>query len=297
MHDYLRRAHDRNSDDNSGAVSDLLTALLQQLGRRREQLPQLALLLVDLADRRHLVLISDEPRTAAALHSLGWDGAVTPGAHDYLALIDANLGYTKTSAALQTAVEYRVDLRAPFSPQATLTVTQQLELAPQEACPLLADPSYADLMQACHRGLVQLLVPRNAVLLSAELPSPAVNWLWDRPLPAGAAVRVTQQAETTTFAHYYTLLPGGQRTAVLHYSLPATVLTALPGGGWRYTLRLQKQVSQAPLPIRIDVLLPRGFELATPLPSALRLDGITELSVEIVPTEREAQSAPAFRLR
>jgi hypothetical protein len=285
LHDWLRRAHDRNSDDNGPAVTAVLQALLTEIETRTALLPQLALTLADLADRRHLLLISDDAQVAAALHSLGWDGAFTPVSGDYLALIEANVGYTKTSAALQSALEYTVDLRAPWNPQAVVTLTQQLALAPQADCPVLQDPDYAALMSACHRGLVQLLVPAAATLTAAALPPAPVGWLWDQPLPNGGQLRAQHSDGLLSLAHYYTLLPGGERRAVLSYSLPATVVETMPDGTLRYRLRLQKQVSQPALPLTLRLLVPAGLQAREPaaVTQTLLLDGSRDVLIDLVP--------------
>jgi hypothetical protein len=285
LHDWLRRAHDRNSDDNGPAVTAVLRALLAQIETRTDRLSQLALTLADLADRRHVLVISDDPQVAAALHSLGWDGALEPGTGDYLALIEANVGYTKTSAALHSTLEYTVDLRAPLNPQAVITITQHLALTPQIECPLLQDPDYAALMTACHRGLLQLLVPDGATLTAATLPPAPADWLWAQPLPAGGQVRVQSGAGLLSLAHYYTLLPGGSRRAVLAYSLPAAVLERFPDGSLRYRLRLQKQVSQPALPLTLRLLVPDGLQPrdAAALEQQLLLDGSRDLEIELVP--------------
>jgi hypothetical protein len=67
--------------------------------------------LLRLVEQKHILVYVPDPTVQAALAEHGWDGALRPGQGDFLAIIDANLGYNKASAKVEQRAAYQVDLR------------------------------------------------------------------------------------------------------------------------------------------------------------------------------------------
>ena len=86
-------------------------------------------------------------RLHLSLEEHGWDGALRPGAADYLMLVEANIGFNKVNAVEQTRLDYQVDLTQVGQPMGMVTVTQSNPAEGQLPCdpgPDYGTGSYAD---------------------------------------------------------------------------------------------------------------------------------------------------------
>jgi len=191
-------------------------------------------------DERALQIWSAQPAITAELAGLGWDGGLHPlPTHDFLALIDTNMGYNKTDAVVARAITYQLQWPdGPGTPAlATATVTYQHSLAtPTLDC----DPrphygtSYNDMMARCFFNYVRLFVPAGSELLGID------------GVDQDSIVSQRGEQNTTFFGAYFILQPGEAKSVSFHYRLPAFVQAQ------EYTLLIQKQAGARPLPLQID---------------------------------------------
>jgi hypothetical protein len=217
-------------------MGELMTAALAKLqGGGDLNASALAQAIVAMLDGRHLQVAVDDPALAKVLAQQGWDGSLRPPAEgDFLAVVDANVGFNKTNAAVAEAIAYRL---APANDglESTLTLTYT-HAAPAGAEPICdRAPRYGDsydaLINRCYWDYLRVYAPAGSELLEA-------NGL-NRP--------ATEQGEhgTTVFTGSFSLRPGDQHVVTLRYRLPKDI----PISPYRLFVRKQAGTLAPPLTV------------------------------------------------
>lgn len=217
----------------------------------------------------HILLALHRSEEAALIARLGWDGAVRPGAGDYIRVVDANVGYNKANRMIQQELAYDVDLSYPSIPVATLTIAHDHLLESSIDCKTQQDQAqtYAEWTRLCYRDYMRVFVPGEARLLQAIAdPTPGSATWSGEPDPGGVHV-ASGPGGTREFAAYLVVPTGGQRLTVMRYSLPTTVL-ARSENILTYSLLVQKQPGRESLPLDVRLTLPPGATLLSASPGA-----------------------------
>lgn len=228
--------------------------------------------------QKHAAAFVVNPSLAAALAKQGWDGAVRPGAQDYLFVVDSNVGFNKADAALTRAATYRADLSDVAHPTAQLTLTYALSLSPPKPCTQIDDTygakGYDDLTLGCYWDYLRVLTPAGAVLLkSAALPTPG-QWMWNALPQPGTAAQTIGDRGTVELNQFFVTPAGGKIETQFSYSLPPSALRR-EGSAWVYRLRWQKQLGASALAARVAITLPPGAELLHAAPAPTTTEGQT----------------------
>jgi hypothetical protein len=196
----------------------------------------LARAVVAMLDGRHLQVAVDDPALAKVLAEQGWDGSLRPPANsDFLAVVDANVGFNKTNAAVAEAIAYRVE-PANSGLEAILTLTYA-HTAPAGAEPICDraaryGDSYDALINRCYWDYLRVYAPAGSELLETDgLNRPA-----------------TEQGEhgTTVFTGSFFLRPGDQHVVTLRYRLPEDIPTS------PYRLFVRKQAGTLAPPLTVE---------------------------------------------
>ena len=209
-------------------MGELMSAALVKLqGGGDLNTSALAQAIVTMLEGRHLQVAVDDPALAKVLAEQGWDGSLRPPAEgDFLAVVDTNVGFNKTNAAVTEAIAYRVE-PANDGLEATLTLTYT-HTAPAGAEPICdRAPRYGDsydaLINRCYWDFVRVYAPAGSELLSRRWAEPA----------RGRAGRARDDRL------HRQLLPAPRRPAGRHPALPAAgghPVIALPAvcaqAGW-----------------------------------------------------------------
>lgn len=208
-------------------------------------LAALSAAVVSAFDDRSLQLWVRDAGAAAALHELGWDGALVPrpGA-DFLAVVDSNVGFNKVDSVMERSMDYQVawppsvTAEQASTPVATLTLTYTHSLAASDpGC----DPtsrygsSYANMTKRCYFDYVRVYVPDGSKLKAASGLQPDTT-------TSGAGEKGLQ-----VFAGYFVQPPGSVYTVSLTYELP---LSLQPED---YALVIQRQAGTEPLPVTLRI--------------------------------------------
>jgi hypothetical protein len=245
-------------------MGELVAAAVTKLQEGDLDLAALARASAAMLRGRHLQIALDDPGAAATLAERGWDGALAPPeTGDFLAVIDANVGFNKANAALNIRHGYRVE-SAAAGPEAALDIELVHGAPPMpatQACdrqPRYGD-TYDDMVRRCYYGYVRVYAPAGSVLLDAQglMGSTAEEG------EGGAAV----------FSGAYTIRPGEAHTIELRYRLPESVNLG------NYRLFVRKQAGTPDIPLHVeaagctwDLVLDRDRRLACrngePVPSA-----------------------------
>ena len=198
-------------------MGELLGAALAKLqGGGDLNVSGLAQAVVTMLEGRHLQVAVDDPALAKIMADQRWDGSLRPPqGSDFLAVVDSNVGFNKTNAAVVEAIAYRVE-PVDGGLEATLTLTYT-HTAPAGAEPICdRTPRYGDsydaLINRCYWDYLRVYAPGGSELLTT----------------GGLNRPATEQGErgTTVFDGSFTLRPGDQHVVTLRYRLPADIPTS-----------------------------------------------------------------------
>lgn len=235
-------------------------------------------------DERHVLIQLADPEARAAISRHGWDGAIAPGAGDYLMVVDSNIGFNKVNAVVQTRLDYRVDLSDLAAPRGTLIVTHRNPPSDKPvACHHAADDGtgqYAELIARCYWNYLRVYGPDGARLLEATPHGvPAANMLLDQAVPP----QVDPLENINGAVGYGTLLlvaVGETVETRFGFALPAGVLAAADGATI-YRLRIQKQPGTQANPVNLHIRLPDGAQFVRATPAGAVINGWWEATVDL----------------
>jgi hypothetical protein len=271
---YLRSEHDLAQGAAKKAyIGRLANAMAAQIEFQPGQVDLWKLLtaLHRALSERHLLLALADTTVAPIAARHGWDGAVQPGAADFLMVVDSNVGYNKVNPNISQAISYTVDLSDPSAPVATLDVRYVHNLKLPDTCKQFddAETSYTDWMRRCYYDYLRVLVPHDSQLTGATSQPVPDAWMDSGAGDDGGVTASDGEAGTRVLSTFVVVPFGEQRVTSLRYRLPAAVLTR-DAQGWHYRLHIQKQAGTGALPLTIDLRLPPRAALieAIPLPAA-----------------------------
>jgi hypothetical protein len=227
-------------------------------------------------DERDVLIWIDDAPVSSLMSRLGWDGAVRQAVGDYWMVVDANLGFNKVNAVVDTSIAYTVTLQADGSADAEMTIHYRHTGTPAEGCRHYVEyslsVSYEQLMQACYWNYLRLYVPEQAQLntLSSH-PVPADFLVVNRPFDGRAIVE--REMGKSVFATLFVLEQGSALDVSAAYHWPPSVVWTEDGA--HYNLTMQKQAGAAPHPVSVTLAWPEGYRLAQTSTSPVRFEAQT----------------------
>ncbi len=228
-------------------LNDMAAAMIARVQRNPRSIPPLrfARHLVQALDQRHLLLVPLTNAQAASITSTyGWDGALQPGAGDYLRVTDTNVGFNKANARVQLRISYTVDLRNTSAPVANLVLTYiHTSSARNTRCYQIAyyGLKYEDMQDRCYWNFLRVNVAQGAQLLERH------------GFRAGNVTVAAGDVGTTEFSGLIVVSPGERHQVSLRYILPQKVVR-----NGVYHLRVQKQPGMRSVPFSLTVRTEKG---------------------------------------
>lgn len=227
-------------------------------------------------DERHILLYVDQPEAAGLLARRGWDGAVRPGAHDFLMVVDSNVGYNKVFPSIAETISYTVDLSDPRAPIASLTVRHANRQPRAHGCSWRQREKitrYEDYFVGCYWDYLRALVPADSRLVAAQTQPIPGDWLFESTSEDGDAKLEPGAGGSFSLETLVVVPMDEERATTFRYRLPAGVVVR-EAGGWRYSLAIQKQPGTAALPVGVRVQLPQHARLASLAPQLQQGDSV-----------------------
>ena len=223
-----------------------------------DELPKVYRALKRAVQERQLMVTVRDPAAAALVTRYAADGAMTaPAASDVVAVVDANVSYSKVGPRIRQRLDYDVWLNAAGAPvQSRLTVSYANTLTPAEAATatderiggLEYDPAVRRTrdVPGLYGTYTRVYVPRNSVPRD----------LGPAPLPV-----TTRELGFTTFERYQRVQPGEAARFSYTYQLPTDLCP--PG---RYQLLLRKQPGTSGPEVEVRIHLPAGITATSDTP-------------------------------
>lgn len=220
-----------------------------------------------------------DPATAVILQQLGWDGRLPQNpTHDFLMVVDSNLGYSKANILVERQLTYQVRVLENSAVEAELTAVYQHNGQDNgDAClqdiiyDLETAVSYQNLVNKCYWNYLRLYSPNGSQLFNASSHTVPAETMVASQGWHGQAQTVPDLAGLTTFATSFMLPVGQQLTSHFTYQLPAGMVHPTPEGQ-KYELHIYKQAGARPEPMQIVVQLPEGAKLIKAQPAPVSAD-------------------------
>ena len=235
-------------------------------GNQEQQL-NLAKTILGLLDQGQLLIYFNDATAQAALQVGGWDGGINPGNHDYLFMVDSNVGFNKVDTIIQRSLAYQVDLSDPDHPMGEVTLSYTHTGSGSVACKqeiTYGDGSYLDMQRRCYLDYWRIYVPGGAGLSTSNAqPIPAVELMngigW-----SGQVESFSGEADTRVFAGLLMLPLAQSSHIVLSYSLPPSILRSESEHVLEYELNVKVQPGLEGLPFRLVIKLPSNTNPQNP---------------------------------
>ncbi|MEM7113149.1 MAG: DUF4012 domain-containing protein [Chloroflexota bacterium] len=234
---------------------------------------------------KHLQIYMENAGFAQTLHELGWSGRLPqPEGHDYLFVVDTNMGYSKANVFVKRQIQYDVALQD--NGQAISNVTLHYNhTAPATSEPCFQDATaeysertaYINLAEKCYWNYLRIYTPAGSQLISGskhfvpgETMFRGVDW-------EGETATIEEFAGLTTFTNFFMLTRANTLTTNYQYTTPTVVAPTMASTVGQtavhrtYRLDVTKQASTQNEPLLINVTLPPGatFISATPEPTEI----------------------------
>ncbi len=257
-------------------MGDLVSALRERVENDPASVDwvRLADAMMRIMDERHGQIWLANPQAQSVFHRQGWDGAVQSPAGDFLLSVETNMGFNKMSAAVETNLNYRVDLSNLDKITAAITLTQT-NLATGDA-PCNHVPRYGkdywDMMDRCYWNYWRVYVPSGSTLIDATPHAVSGEYLLlgeDFPATMDELSDVTGKSGWGTLV----FIPRGETVSSrVVYQLPPTVIFQADDG-WHYRLTVQKQAGTQAIPMQVQVILPPNRSVLSVSPSPQMVSG------------------------
>jgi hypothetical protein len=285
---YMRQAKTPTAEDltssewtNKIFITKITRALITKIFSGDVQLEQLSTMLLRSMNERHLLIQLDSPTMTSLLEKYHWDGAVFPGAGDYLMVVDSNIGFNKTNAVVESNISYDVDLTKPLSPTASLTVFHKNNAPAITFCKhwnkvkAIGEKDYP--ITDCYWNYLRVYMKEGTKLLGATPQFVPDNWMILKQEEQGRVDVLEEEiAGVQAFGTLQVLLGGQSLPMSFQFALPADILDAESGSDqMTYRLKVQKQPGTSAVPITIRLHLPKGALIeTTPLGAVVEDDNI-----------------------
>lgn len=235
-------------------LADFFVLLTQRLSELAPaQYPRLLEVLEQNLSEKNLLLYARSQGIQDRISWYGWDGAIVPSDRDYLAIVSANLGGTKTDRYVRDQVTLKSSVATDG------TITDELTIRRTNRLP--------DLPGTQNKSFLRVLVPEGAILLansgfdyvtidpagSSALKQDADVYAWEkssvRDVLTGTAIG--REAGKTFFGNWLTVRGGETKTVTLTYRLPFKLSRTD-----RLSLLVQKQAGAPEHSLRYELSFP-----------------------------------------
>lgn len=225
---------------------------------------------------RHLLVQFDDPQISAVLADWDMDGAVRPGQGDFLMVVDSNIGFNKTNAAVKGSLTYDVDLTDLSSPASTLVVFEENESSATRSCIQYGGLDLGDKypIYYCYYNYMRVYLPAGTQLTDATPHHIPADWMaLKQSVPAQVDTLEEEIAGVQAFGTLV-VVPGGQaENTRFQFALPPGVVQQKAGSNsYTYSLKVQKQPGTQAVPITIRIHLPASARV-TSLPAGVIQQG------------------------
>jgi nucleoside-diphosphate-sugar epimerase len=240
----------------------------------QDKIPALLSVVYSSLEQKHMLLNLSGTHFSRYLAERGWDGSLvtTPPETDYLYVVNANVGGTKSNYYVKNGMTYAVSSKTSDG-----VLRGELELTYENT------QKNADWPGGPYKNYVRVLVAEGSKLTGAYVLGGQEATAQQTPSDVmGAAnglaildkVSITKVGNYTSFEYLIVVHPQEKVTLLINYDLPASL--AAKKGGAKYTLVWQKQPGTQTDALRFMFTAPFGTKLSQTVPSGVVTDNVYE---------------------
>lgn len=266
----------RNEWDRKQFIGYLADPLIDKLlTLDSHSLQSLSSLMVQLLDEKHILLQFNDPEMSTLISSRGWDGSVRADEFgDFLMVVDSNIGFNKTSAMMDTYVDYSVNLSNLNLPIGHLEILQKnnslqneneqtecIQFGGSTGKLTLSEREY--ILNDCYWSYLRVYTPVNVELITSiphEIPE---KWtLRESPIPARIDLLDEKIPGIQAFGTILVVPKDSELKTNFTYSLPYIILKHdRNNNSYIYHLKIQKQPGTNAIPVDFHLKLPEQVEI------------------------------------
>jgi hypothetical protein len=242
-------------------------------------------------EQRHLLLQLDDASLSKVMAARGWNGALNTGPGDYLRVVDANVGFNKTSAFVDTSIAYDVDLTDLTRPLGHLTIIHRNHSSSNVECiqwgARRAEGEDDYPVNACYWNYMRIYKPAGTQLLDAAPQVIPDEWMiLDRGVDGQVDVLEEEVKGLQAFGTLM-VIPGSDSIVTeFQFGLPKWILVSTPDTDQvSYHLKIDKQPGTIAIPLTLRIHVPNGSVIES-VPQGAIVEGNnllfeTDLSMDI----------------
>lgn len=240
----------------------------------QEKIPALLGVLYSSLEQKHILLDLYGTHLSKYLAEKGWDGSLLEASvgSDYLYVVNANVGGTKSNYYVKNGINYVVSSKTSDG-----VLRGELELTYENT------QKNADWPGGPYKNYVRVLVQDGSKLTGAFLMGGQEATLLEKPSDVmGAAngvnifdkVIITKVGKYTSFEYTIVVNPQEKVSLIFNYDLPASLSAKKDGN--KYSLVWQKQPGTQNDAIRFMFVSPFGTKISLPVPAGVVTDNVYE---------------------
>ena len=240
----------------------------------QDKIPSLLNVLYASLEQKHILIDLYGTHLSKYLAEKGWDGSLLDASadNDYLYIVNANVGGTKSNYYVKNGMNYAVSSKTSDG-----VMRAELELTYENT------QKNADWPGGPYKNYVRVLVQEGSKLTGAFLMGGQEAASMEKPSDVmGAAdgvnifdkVAITKVGKYTAFEYPFVVNPQERVNLIFSYDLP-TSLSAKKDGN-KYNLVWQKQPGTQNDSIRFMFAAPFGTKISQPVPNGVVTDNIYE---------------------
>jgi len=223
--------------------------------------------LQNLSRSNNLLAYSETAAVQQLFELIALDGSIEERPGDYVYVVDANVGYTRTDPNIQRSTSYHVSLTDLAAPYGVLDFTyKNLSTSDPESCEIDKgiDNAYRASLQTCYANYLRVYLPDGSEAI--ELPEFEIPTIYtEEPQTytrvedptAGHMEALLDEKGKEVFGGLMILTRGASVSGSLLYLLPPEeVLSRQAEEQIVYELLIQKQPGVSPYPLKVTIDLP-----------------------------------------
>lgn len=275
-------------------IGDLLVKILAVLPQKlnRDNLVKVMALFEENMSEKQIMLYFKDPYLQSEIVSQNWAGEIRSTDHDYLSIVNTNIGGQKSDRLMSEKINLRSEVEADGIIINTLKISRTHN-------GLKGEP----LTGVRNVDWVRIYVPAGSELLSADGFQPLAAKYF-KPKPEGVAeslsvldaeraaavdvqtgTKIYREKDKTVLANWFLVNPGETSVVTIKYRLPFNFFTVPAsndwlkrfnrwlnpefGNLWAYSLLVQKQAGSRPSELESELILPSGYQVFWHYPDSL----------------------------
>ncbi|MBX4188440.1 MAG: DUF4012 domain-containing protein, partial [Candidatus Doudnabacteria bacterium] len=230
-------SYDKELNQPKKFLDDFAPVMLNKMtDLGKEQWFTLFQIMKDSFSQKHILVYSTDHDTQSKIMNMGFDGRILEAEHDYLSVVNSNLGGTKTDLDVKQSIDYVSNIQTDGNIINEVTVTRK---------------NTSDMP---NRNFMRILVPSGSRFLEAsgftaqpqyssqvpdyDLDPDLVEW--DKGFQVGD-VQVRSEGNKTEFTGWNETLGNSETVVKIKYALPLKISFGLLNTKSSYSLVFQKQ--------------------------------------------------------